>query len=81
MRLNPDQSRKNLQLQSHNLAERMQRIEEDSESGNMNQTYLEAEMREMRARIDMLVNEVNQVSRHVVPPSYASEHGEGSILS
>jgi predicted RNase H-like nuclease (RuvC/YqgF family) len=72
---NQDRSRQNLQQQSNELAERMLQIEEQSENGNMNQNDLEAEIREVKARVEMLTREMN---RHVVPPSYASsEHGEG----
>jgi chromosome segregation ATPase len=65
-----------LEQRRNELTERIRRIEEQSESGDMNQTDLEAEMREMRVRMEVLTQEMNEMSRHIVPPSYTSS-GEG----
>ncbi|KAF5342714.1 hypothetical protein D9758_015873 [Tetrapyrgos nigripes] len=67
--------RQNIQEYSHALDEQMQQIEVRSQAGEVDVNHLDAEMREMRATVDMLRREVGRI---LVPPSYDSENG-GSV--
>jgi chromosome segregation ATPase len=58
-----------LREQRDDLTARMEEIEARSEAGDMDRSDLQSEMREMRARMDMLTREM---SRYLIPPSYAS---------
>jgi hypothetical protein len=65
--------RQNLRQHRDALEEQMQQIEVQSQAEDVDQRNLEVEIREVRARVDMLTREM---SRYMIPPSYASEHGE-----
>ncbi|KAF5345697.1 hypothetical protein D9758_013081 [Tetrapyrgos nigripes] len=62
--------RQNLQEHSDALEEQMQKFEVQSQSGVVDESHLEAEMREMLARMDMLTRKMVRV----LVPAYDSEN-------
>ncbi|KAF5340814.1 hypothetical protein D9758_017642 [Tetrapyrgos nigripes] len=68
-----NEDQQNLREHRDALEEQMQQMEVQSQAGNVDQTNMEAEMREFRARLDMLTREMGRI---LVPPSYVSESGE-----
>ncbi|KAF5320374.1 hypothetical protein D9758_018082 [Tetrapyrgos nigripes] len=66
---------RNIQEYSQALEEQMPQIEIRSQAGNVDVNHLDAEMREMRATVDMLRREMGRI---LVPPSYDSESGSVS---